>query len=517
MTKQSFIRGTIVLMIAGMITRLLGFVNRIVVARLMGEEGVGLYMMALPSLFLIITLTQIGLPIAISKRVAEANAKQDTFKIKQIITISFLIITCTSLFFMICMLIFTPIIANHLLTDQRTLYPLLAITPIIPLIAMASVIKGYFQGMQNMKPQSVAIVLEQVSRIIAVYFSVKLLLPFGIELAATGAMFSIFIGELISLIYLIYTFKKHKQVKVREQFTQFMKNNKSTRNELFSIALPNTGSKLISSFSHFLEPILVAQSLAIAGVSTVNATKQYGELTGYAMPLLFLPTFITQSLSIALLPSISEVAANGQNQLIHYRVHQAIRISFASGALATIVFSLFSIPILTYMYDTSNASVYISIMAPFFLLLYIQAPLQSALFALGLAKQAMWNSFYGSIVKFVVLFLLTSNQTIGIIGVPIAISVSVVLITLLHLFTLKKAINFSLKYKDILKMFLLISITYTIGWIGKVIFLDALHNLGFFVVLLLLLTVVYIVLLFILKFITKEEVKQFPFIKKFIS
>src|SRR5690625_7893979 len=87
------------LITAGMITRLLGFVNRIVVARLMGEEGVGLYMMAMPSLFLIITLTQIGLPIAISKRVAEANATNDTYKIKQIITISFLIIACTSILF----------------------------------------------------------------------------------------------------------------------------------------------------------------------------------------------------------------------------------------------------------------------------------------------------------------------------------------------------------------------------------------------------------------------------------
>src|SRR5690625_579943 len=96
LTNQAFIRGTLMLIIAGMITRLLGFVNRIVVARLIGEEGVGLYMMALPTLFLLITVTQIGLPIAISKRVAEANANQDTFKIKQIISVSILIIACTS-------------------------------------------------------------------------------------------------------------------------------------------------------------------------------------------------------------------------------------------------------------------------------------------------------------------------------------------------------------------------------------------------------------------------------------
>src|SRR5699024_9524884 len=104
-----------------------------------------------------------------------------------------------------------------------------------------------------------------------------------------------------------------------------------------SMALPSTGSRMIGSFTNFLEPILVAQSLAIAGMSCTLAIKQYGELTGYVMPLLFLPTFITNSLSIALVPSISKAEANHHRELIHYRIHQSIRISFASGAIATII------------------------------------------------------------------------------------------------------------------------------------------------------------------------------------
>src|SRR5690625_272586 len=200
------------LIIAGMITRFLGFINRIVVARLMGEEGVGLYMMALPSLFLIITLTQIGLPIAISKRVAEANAVNNKYKIKQIITISIIIITCTSIFFTLGMILAAPIIANYFLTDHRTLYPLLAISPVIPIIAIASVIKGYFQGMQNMKPQSYAIVIEQVVRITAVFLLVKLLLPYGVAFAAAGAMISILFGEIASLLFLMYTRSEERRV-----------------------------------------------------------------------------------------------------------------------------------------------------------------------------------------------------------------------------------------------------------------------------------------------------------------
>src|SRR5699024_3725803 len=161
--------------------------------------------------------------------------------------------------------------------------------------------------------------------------------------------------------------------------------------------------------------------LAIAGLTTIQATRQYGELTGYVMPLLFLPTFITNSLSIALLPSISAADASGDEKLVHYRIHQAIRISFASGALATVILTFFSIPILTHMYGTSNASKFIVMMAPCFLFLYIQAPLQAALFALDLAKQAMNNSLIGSIIKFSLLFILASNPYFGIFGVVIAI------------------------------------------------------------------------------------------------
>src|SRR5699024_1245301 len=189
----------------------------------------------------------------------------------------------------------------------------------------------------------------------------------------------------------------------RHRFFHYIKSSKNTLTELFSISLPSTGSRLIGNISHFLEPILVAQSLAIAGISSSLATKQYGELTGYVLPLLFLPTFITNSLSIALVPSVSEADAHENNQLIHYRIHQSIRISFASGGIATVVLTLFASPILTYMYGTANASHFLVLMAPFFILLYIQSPLQAALQALDLARPAMWNSLIGAAIKLTVL------------------------------------------------------------------------------------------------------------------
>ncbi|MTW84179.1 stage V sporulation protein B [Virgibacillus dakarensis] len=514
MTKQSFLQGTLILIIAGMITRFLGFINRMVLARFMGEEGVGLYMMALPTLFLVMTLTQLGLPVAISKRVAEAEARNDRVKVKKILTVSLIVTAISSVIFTTAMIISAPFISS--LTDKRTLYPLLAISPIIPITAISAVLKGYFQGKQNMKPQSFTLVIEQVVRITSVAFFVKLLLPYGIEYAAAGAMFSVILGEFISLLVLIQIFKRKKTVKIRYRFFKYLKASKDTLKELFSIALPSTGSRLIGSFSNFLEPILVAQSLAIAGISSNLATKQYGELTGFALPLLFLPTFITNSLSIALVPSISEAEANKHNRLIHYRIHQSIRISFASGALATIVLTLFSVPILTYMYGTGNASKFLVLMAPFYLLLYIQAPLQAALQALDLARPAMWNSLIGAICKFTVLILLASNPNFGIMGVALAMVVSVVLVTLLHLASLRKAIRFTIPLKDLVKMIVLLVITWVIGEFLKNIYGLMESNIFGLLSIFIILTCIYIVLLFVLRFITKEELKQIPFLQKWV-
>ncbi|MGY0694273.1 stage V sporulation protein B [Virgibacillus sp. FSP13] len=514
MTKQTFLQGTLILIAAGMISRFLGFINRMVLARFMGEEGVGLYMMALPTLFLIMTLTQLGLPVAISKRVAEAEARNDRVKVKKILVVSLIVTAISSIFFTIGMIIAAPFIAS--LTDERTLLPLIAISPIIPITAISSILRGYFQGKQNMKPQSYTLVIEQVVRITSVALFVKLLLPYGVEYAAAGAMFSVILGEFISLLVMIQIFKHKKNITIRYRFFNYLKSSKDTLKELFSIALPSTGSRLISSFSNFLEPILVAQSLAIAGISSSLATKQYGELTGFALPLLFLPTFITQSLSIALVPSISEAEANKHNQLIHYRIHQSIRISFASGAIATIVLTLFSVPILTYMYGTGNASKFLVLMAPFYLLLYIQAPLQSALQALDLAKPAMWNSLIGALCKFTVLILLASNPKFGIMGAAIAMSASVVLVTLLHLAALHKEIRYSIPLKDITKMILLLVITWFIGNFLKNIYGLMDTNIFVFITILAILTGIYIILLFGLRFITKAELKQIPILQKWI-
>jgi stage V sporulation protein B len=162
---SKFLKGTMILMMAAFITRILGFVNRIVVARFIGEEGVGLFMMAFPTLILVITITQLGLPVAISKNVAEAESKGDIRKVKKILVVSLSITLGLSIIFTPALILLAPYLTEALFTDDRIYYPLVAIAPIIPIVAISSVIRGYFQGRQNMKPSAYSQVIEQVVRI----------------------------------------------------------------------------------------------------------------------------------------------------------------------------------------------------------------------------------------------------------------------------------------------------------------------------------------------------------------
>jgi stage V sporulation protein B len=429
-TKMSkFLKGAIILLVAGLITRMLGFLNRILIVRLIGEEGVGLYMMAYPTFSLVVTLTQVGLPVAISKRVAEADAKGDSAKVKKILVVSLMTTLTLSLIFTPVLFFGAPILAKTVFTDARIIYPILAISPVIPIIAVSSVIAGYFQGKQNMKPSAYSLLIEQTVRIIFIMILTRIFLPYGIEYAASAVMIATVIGEFISLLYLLTMFKIRKAFPLRKNFFKSLSKTKTIFKELMSIGIPTTGSRMIGSVSWFLEPIVVTQALAIAGVSAMMA-----------MPLLLLPSFVTVALSTSLVPAISEAHSLKQYATVEKRIQQALKFCVLTGALPVIILLVLAGPLMEMLYNSLSGAFFIKLIAPFILLQYLQSPLQSALQALDLARAAMINSLIGAVVKLSVIFTLASNPSFGINGVAIGIVVGFVLVTLLHYATILKVI-----------------------------------------------------------------------------
>jgi stage V sporulation protein B len=438
---QSFMRGTLVLSVAAFINRILGFISGMYVARVLGAEGIGILMMAHPLVPLVITITELGLPVAISKLVAEAHARGERQKVRRILHVSLAVTSILSVTLTTVSLLGSEWIASILLSDQRAYYAMLAITPIAPIIAVSAVLKGYFRGMQQMKTIAASDVLEHSVQIACVLALVHLLMPYGIAYAAAGAMAASVVSEAISLLFLATSYKLRGEQKMPgETWASHLKQGRSTLGELLQIGLPTTGHGVIHSLYSAFQPLLITTSLALAGIGTALATKQFGLLAGYAFPLLFMPSFITQSLSTALIPAIGEAAANKNNLLIHDRMDQAMKLGLLIGAPATVVLYEWATPLTTLIYNAPEAGLLLKILAPMFFLHYFDAPLHAILLGLGRAKATLWNYVIATAFKVVSVFVLGSQ--FGISGVAYGIGIGIVMQTLLNFFSISSSIGF---------------------------------------------------------------------------
>ncbi|MDU0205539.1 MULTISPECIES: stage V sporulation protein B [Paenibacillus] len=438
---HSFMRGTLVLSVAAFINRILGFISGMYIARVLGAEGIGILMMAHPLVPLVITITELGLPVAISKLVAEASARGERMKVRRILHVSLAVTGFLSVALTTITLLGSEWIASILLSDQRAYYAMLAITPIAPIVAVSAVLKGYFRGMQRMKTIAASDVLEHTVQIACVLALVHLLLPYGVAYAAAGAMAASVISEAVSLLFLVTSYKLFGESRMSgETWANHLKQGRSTLGELLQIGLPTTGHGIIHSLYSTFQPLLITTSLALAGVGTALATKQFGMLAGYAFPLLFMPSFITQSLSTALIPAIGEAAANKNSLLIHERMNQALNLGLLIGAPATVILYEWATPLTTLVYHAPEAGLLLKILAPMFFLHYFDAPLHAILLGLGRAQATLWNYVIATAIKAVTIYVLGSQ--LGIIGVAYGIGIGIVMQTVLNFFSISNSIGF---------------------------------------------------------------------------
>jgi len=511
--KQSLVQGAFVLTLAAFICKLLVLANSIVQARVLGSEGIGLKMMVMPFMGLMITLTTIGLPVAISRLVAEADAQRNGAKIKKIMIVASTVTGCLGIV-VVCLAIFCGnVLSSYFLMDQRSYYSFMALIPIIPIMAVSGVLKGYFRGMQTMNPIALAQVIEQVIRIGFTYYLVLRLIPYGIEYAAAGAVLSSAIGEGFSLLYLIVVFKLSHKAKLRMPIWEKILKGRDILAELLQTALPTTGNGLIFSVSKAIQPIIITKSLAVAGVSSVMITKDYGMLTGFVMPLLFFPGFINQSLGVTLVPAISEAKATNNIKLIHRRLHQAICVALMVGVPSTTILYLFAQELMTVIYKSHQAAPYLKFIAPFFLFYYLQTPIQSVLVGMGHAKIAMFNNMISKGITLLLIYPLCANLKLGMYGVILAISLGVIMETLLHFLSVNKLIGFYVNAREIIKIALA---GVSMGISARIVF-AYLNNtelkLGLAILIAILFSILsYLILLIYIKVISRNDLLKIPLV-----
>ena len=430
MKKEKFIKSTIILIIGGLLTKILGMLIKIIMTRIVGVDGIGLYMLIFPTFSLFMTISQLGFPVAISKLVSEDkyNNKNIVFSI-----IPFSLILNIILMFIIILI--APILANNLLNDPRCYYPILAIGLVLPFDSLSSILRGYFFGKQRMFPHVVSNITEQITRLILITIVIPTLLGKNLVYAVTGLILVNVISELMSSLILFIFLPKKFRIR-REDIKPDPVNLKA----VLSISLPTTGSRIIGSIGYFLEPIILTFTLLKVGYTNSFIVREYGIISGYVMPLLLLPSFFTNAISQALLPVVSRAYIEGNKKYIIRKVKQAMTYSLLIGIPVTVIFLLIPNIPLRLIYNTNEGLNYIRFLAPICLIQYIQSPLSTSLDAMGKSKINMHTTIIGISIRTISLFIFSLFK-IGIWGLILGISVSCIYITLYNLKKIKEILK----------------------------------------------------------------------------
>ncbi|MGC5327986.1 stage V sporulation protein B [Brevibacillus sp. SYSU BS000544] len=514
--RQSFLYGTIILIAAGAVTKVLGFAHRIILSRIIGAEGMGLYQMVVPILYFLITLTTFGLPVAIAKQVAETEAINDVRQTKRFLVLSLLIATGLSLLVCIVLLVSAHLLVGWIFADVRAYIVLLAALPVIPIASISAVLRGYFQGKHNMTPTALSQLIEQVVRMALVVVMTISFLDKGIEYAAAGAVGSIIFGELSGLLYIIWQIRKgtHQAATkmMKKSIISSFNESKESLRQLFSVSLPVTMSKIVGSIAYVLEPMIVPFALVLAGLQTAHATSLYGQFSGMAVPLLLFPTFLTYSLSVSLVPAVAEAAFQKNARLVHRRIYQAMRVTLVIGAPCAVLLYIFAEPLCHLLYGNAEVGELLKAMAPFSIFLFFQAPLAAALQGLDQANVVFRNTLIGAIIKTSAMFLLTSQPAFGIHGAILALNLGITLVTLLHFASLMKGIGFTIDFMEFTKIgAAMVAMGYAGSYmashwfdhvsIGKMLLICSISS-----------GMLYLLLLIALKVLGRQDVQRIPWI-----
>ena len=425
--KSKFIKSTLILIVGGAINKILAMIIKIFLTRSIGDSGIGEYMLIMPTFNLFITLCTLSLPTSISKVISEGKRG------KKVVLSLIPVCVFYNVFLTIVLILLAPFIANNLLKNIDTYLPIMGIAFTLPFISISSILKGYFYGKEQMMPYIISNIVEQIIRLLFIIYLIPKLMIYGINIAVLGVVLINIFSELSSIILLIM-FIPNKKINISN-----FKMDKEIFKDVLNISLNATGSRFIGSISYFLEPIILTFILLKCGYTNNNITLEYGIITGYVFPLLLIPSFFTMAISTSLLPVVSSNYTRGRISYAKRKLHEAIIISVAVGLIFTIIFMLIPDILLKYIYNTSEGIKYIRIVAPLFLMHYVQGPLTSYMQAVNMAKEAMLGTLKGAIIKNILLIIL--SIFIGMWGFIISNIINIFFVTIHHIYYIRKSFS----------------------------------------------------------------------------
>ena len=441
---KSIFKSVALISVFSVLTRLLGFLLRIFLARTIGAEALGIYQVALSVFMVLLTIVSSGLTLIISRMTASYRVSQDKKASASLVTSAMLVGLAVSVILCLIILLFRNLFSNQF-TDENNMNILIILLPSLIFSSIYSVFRGAMWGHDNYFALCITELFEMVVKIA---FSVLLLnasmtaLQSAMTVAWSFTLSCVFSVIFVVLLFFFYGGKMGKPTKIYKT--------------LISRSAPITGVRIVGSLVQPLIALILPARLILAGYTASQAMSIYGIALGMTFPLLFLPTTLTGSLSTALVPDISMAMAQNDKSHIQNRVTSSINFTLFISFLVVPIFMAIGDKIGVFLYDEVLSGTLLQYSSWIMIPMGVTNITSAILNSIGLEVKSFTNYIIGGVFTFFSIMCLTNYM--GILSLPFGMGVSTTITMILNILMIKRKLGIKIKILKEFTLFTLLSL-----------------------------------------------------------
>lgn len=452
----SFMKNVLILMFAQIMVKVLGLIYKFVITNFegFGDTGLGYYSAGYQIYSVLLALSSIGIPSVISKLVSERVAIGDDKGAQRIFRICMTFFVGLGTIFSIGLFFGAEYIATAIFNVPDTKYVMQVLAPAIAFVAASATFRGYFAGLNDMKPTSYSQIIEQFLNCVLSITFVYALIGKEPYIMAAGGNLSTTLAILLTFVYLIAYYKR-KRLKVEQKEPSPEENLTAGQllKKILVISIPVTISSVISVVNPLIDTSTVSNCIQTAFASMYPIKE---ELEAFAMSktgilskvdtLVNLPTAINVAFSTALTPAIAAALAKKDKQTASKRMTFSMFASLLIVLPCAAGFMALAQPILNLIYPSANdgAEVLMIFSIPM-IFIALNQTINGGLYGLNKTYIAAIALGIGAVIKFVLNIILISNPNIEIMGAGISSIVCQFVAFLITFTVLRK--NIKLQFK----------------------------------------------------------------------
>jgi len=521
--NKSFIGGALILSVAGLLIKIMGAAFRIPLANIIGAEGMGYYQKAYPIYNLFLTLAIAGIPTAIARMVSERNALDKPKEAYKVFRSSFYLLLCTGIVTSLVLMLSAKWLTGSYLSTPKAYYSMMAIAPALLFCPLMSAYRGFFQGRQNMKPTAVSQIVEQLFRVGIGLGLALILFDKGVEYAAAGASFGATAGGIFGFIAIAGIFLASKKAILAESEGSTETELASTKQilkEILIIAIPITIGSAVLPIMNTIDMMVVEKRLLSIGYNADIANSLYGELTGFAQPLINFPQVLTQAVSISMVPLVASAFKRNETQFMQDNIRMSLRYTTIIAMPCAIGMSVLAKPILILLYPSQyqsaiSAAPCLSILAISVIFLGMTHALTGILQGCGKQLVPVRNLAIGAVCKVLVTFTLTGIPALNVKGAAFGTLTAYAVSAILDFISVIKYTGTKFDYKlTFVKPLVSALVMGVAAYLAYRLLYPVLGNAVACLLAICLGAVVYVVVALAIKTITADEIEGMPKGKK---